>query len=92
VLCTVLAGSGASHVTEAELGTPISSLLPGLSGPGSGEGLQAVLCGGYHGTWLEPGRAAPAQACSRSCRRAAADCPALALRLSPEAGQPGDGR
>jgi NADH:ubiquinone oxidoreductase subunit F (NADH-binding) len=27
------------------------------SGPG-GSGIQAVLAGGYHGTWLEPGRAA----------------------------------
>jgi NADH:ubiquinone oxidoreductase subunit F (NADH-binding) len=53
MLCTVHRADGAAHVTEVALGTARPSLLPGLSGPGLGD-VQAVLAGGYHGTWLDP--------------------------------------
>jgi NADH:ubiquinone oxidoreductase subunit F (NADH-binding) len=67
MLCTVLHANGGSYVTEAALGAPLPSLLPGLRSEGGRagqggragkDGVQAVLVGGYHGTWLEPGRAA----------------------------------
>jgi NADH:ubiquinone oxidoreductase subunit F (NADH-binding) len=52
MLCTVHRADGGSHVVEAELGAPIRSLLR------LGPGVQAVLCGGYHGAWLDPEQAA----------------------------------
>jgi NADH:ubiquinone oxidoreductase subunit F (NADH-binding) len=51
MLCTVLQADG-RLVTEVALGTPIGGLLE-LTG-----NVQAVLCGGYHGAWLDPGTAA----------------------------------
>jgi NADH:ubiquinone oxidoreductase subunit F (NADH-binding) len=42
-------------VTETSLGTPLTALLPELAPGGP---VQAVLCGGYHGAWLDPARAA----------------------------------
>jgi NADH:ubiquinone oxidoreductase subunit F (NADH-binding) len=56
MLCTVHRADGSSLVTEAALGAPLPGLLPGLSAPGGA--VQAVLCGGYHGTWLDPAQAA----------------------------------
>ncbi len=52
MLCTVLAADGASQVVEAALGTPLRALAD------CGEGVQAVLCGGYHGAWLPAAEAA----------------------------------
>jgi len=52
MLCTVHRADRGSHVVEAELGAPIRSLLR------LGPGVQAVLCGGYHGAWLDPEQAA----------------------------------
>jgi NADH:ubiquinone oxidoreductase subunit F (NADH-binding) len=52
MLCTVRQADGGTDVIEAALGTPIADLLE-ISGMA-----QAVLCGGYHGAWLEPGTAA----------------------------------
>jgi NADH:ubiquinone oxidoreductase subunit F (NADH-binding) len=88
MLCTVLRADGGSHVTEVALGTPLAALLPGLrqlgsgqlgpdragrerSGPG-GSGIQAVLVGGYHGTWLDPASAAGRQLSRASLREAGA--------------------
>ena len=73
MLCTVHRADGAGHVTEAALGTALPALLPGLSGPGS-SAVQAVLCGGYHGTWLDPGTAA-GLVLSRASLRAAGAAP-----------------
>jgi NADH:ubiquinone oxidoreductase subunit F (NADH-binding) len=44
MLATVHTKDG-THVTEAEIGAPLRTLI-------SPEGAQAVLLGGYHGTWL----------------------------------------
>ncbi|HEY5360025.1 MAG TPA: NADH-ubiquinone oxidoreductase-F iron-sulfur binding region domain-containing protein [Streptosporangiaceae bacterium] len=51
MLCTVHRADGGRHVVEAELGSPIRALV-------RLDGVQAVLCGGYHGAWLEPEQAA----------------------------------
>jgi NADH:ubiquinone oxidoreductase subunit F (NADH-binding) len=51
-LCTVHRTDRPMAVVEAELGTPLSALLP-LDGTATG----AVLVGGYHGAWL-PARVA----------------------------------
>jgi NADH:ubiquinone oxidoreductase subunit F (NADH-binding) len=48
MLCSVLAPTGQLTVTELELGAPLRGWL------GLGRDVQAVLCGGYHGTWLSP--------------------------------------
>ena len=82
MLCTVLRADGGSHVTEAALGTPLASLLPGLRPPGRreagpreagpGREIQAVLVGGYHGTWLDPARAAGLSPSRASLRTAGA--------------------
>jgi NADH:ubiquinone oxidoreductase subunit F (NADH-binding) len=85
MLGTVLRADGGSYVTEAALGAPLAGLLPGLrgagqaGGPGQGSGpgrdaVQAVLVGGYHGTWLDPARAA-GLALSRASLRAAGAAP-----------------
>ncbi len=64
MLCTVHHAGGTTRVTEVALGTPLAALLgPDLpSGPartGSPAGnAQAVLIGGYHGTWIPAARAA----------------------------------
>jgi NADH:ubiquinone oxidoreductase subunit F (NADH-binding) len=52
MLCSVLQADGTGGIVEAALGTPLERLLQ-LRAP-----VQAVLCGGYHGTWLEPRTAA----------------------------------
>jgi NADH:ubiquinone oxidoreductase subunit F (NADH-binding) len=56
MLVTLHLADGRATITETGLGTPLTTLLPGLAaGPGS---VQAVLCGGYHGAWLTPATAA----------------------------------
>jgi NADH:ubiquinone oxidoreductase subunit F (NADH-binding) len=48
MLATCYPASGGCRVTEAAIGTPLATLL------GTGEGVQAWLIGGYHGSWLVP--------------------------------------
>ena len=73
MLCTVRHADGGSYVTEAALGAPLAALLPGLRPhAGSATAVQAVLVGGYHGTWLEPGRAAGLALSQASLRTAGA--------------------
>ncbi|HEU5416462.1 MAG TPA: NADH-ubiquinone oxidoreductase-F iron-sulfur binding region domain-containing protein [Streptosporangiaceae bacterium] len=57
MLVTVQRADGGRHVTEAALGTPLPALLGALAAGPQG-GVQAVLCGGYHGAWLPAGQAA----------------------------------
>jgi NADH:ubiquinone oxidoreductase subunit F (NADH-binding) len=63
MLCTVHRADGGRHVVEAELGAPIRSLVR-LGG------VQAVLCGGYHGAWLDPEHAARLSLANASLRPA----------------------
>jgi NADH:ubiquinone oxidoreductase subunit F (NADH-binding) len=63
MLCTIHHVDGAARIVEAAVGTPLSGLLRGdLSnespGAGSARQAQAVLVGGYHGTWVPAVRAA----------------------------------
>jgi NADH:ubiquinone oxidoreductase subunit F (NADH-binding) len=55
MLCTVQQPDGRHYVTETSLGTPLTALLPELAPGGP---VQAVLCGGYHGAWLDSALAA----------------------------------
>jgi NADH:ubiquinone oxidoreductase subunit F (NADH-binding) len=55
MLTTVHQADGTSQVIEVEIGAPLSTLL--ASGP-QGVQAQAVLIGGYHGTWLPMAQAA----------------------------------
>ena len=50
MLCTIRRADGMPKVTEVPLGTPLRDLL--------GTGHDAVLVGGYHGTWLPAAEAA----------------------------------
>jgi NADH:ubiquinone oxidoreductase subunit F (NADH-binding) len=48
MLTTLHQPDGRTQVTEAEIGTPLRTLVEGQAGAGA----QAVLIGGFHGTWL----------------------------------------
>jgi NADH:ubiquinone oxidoreductase subunit F (NADH-binding) len=52
MLTTIYQPGTTTQVVEAEIGTPLRDLLPAESGA------QALLVGGYHGTWLPMPRAA----------------------------------
>ena len=52
MLCSVLQADGRSGVLELAIGQPLAGVLA------LGAGVQAVLCGGYHGAWLRPADAA----------------------------------
>jgi NADH:ubiquinone oxidoreductase subunit F (NADH-binding) len=52
MLTTVYRPDGKCQVVEAEIGTPLRTLLGGGAGTSGGHGVQAWLVGGYHGTWL----------------------------------------
>jgi len=54
MLTTVHQPDGQTQVIEAEIGTPLRTLVVGAAGPGA----QAILVGGFHGTWLPVGAAA----------------------------------
>ena len=50
MLTTIYRPDGMVHVREAAIGTPLRTLLG--DGDADGDGIQAWLVGGYHGTWL----------------------------------------
>jgi NADH:ubiquinone oxidoreductase subunit F (NADH-binding) len=58
MLCTLRQASGSVDVAEAALGTPLGTLLDLPAVKGDGEGVGAVLVGGYHGAWLPAAQAA----------------------------------
>jgi NADH:ubiquinone oxidoreductase subunit F (NADH-binding) len=55
MLCTIHHTDGTAQVTEVALGTPLTSLIGASLANGAA---QAVLIGGYHGSWIPAGRAA----------------------------------
>jgi NADH:ubiquinone oxidoreductase subunit F (NADH-binding) len=50
MLTTIYRPDVKAHVREAAIGTPLRTLLG--DGAADGDGIQAWLVGGYHGTWL----------------------------------------
>ena len=53
MLSTINHADGSVRIVEAAVGTPLRSLLAADLGPdGTGGPAQAVLAGGYHGTWI----------------------------------------
>jgi NADH:ubiquinone oxidoreductase subunit F (NADH-binding) len=66
MLCTVRQADGISAVVQAALGTPLRDLLY------LGDHVQAVLVGGYHGTWLPAGQAGRLSLSSAALRPAGA--------------------
>src|SRR5579863_124246 len=56
MLTTVHQADGKTQVIEAEIGSPLRTLLTSQARPGTQA--QAVLIGGFHGTWLPAGAAA----------------------------------
>lgn len=90
MLVTVHRADGGSYITETGVGTPLAALLPaelGVPGaptaPGDPGGIQAVLAGGYHGAWLDPGRAAGLALSNASLRPAGAFAGAGVLAALP---------
>ncbi|HUJ07935.1 MAG TPA: NADH-ubiquinone oxidoreductase-F iron-sulfur binding region domain-containing protein [Streptosporangiaceae bacterium] len=77
MLCTVHAADGGVHVTEAALGTPLRALT------GTGPDVQAVLCGGYHGAWLNGQDAARLRLANADLRPAGAFTGAGVLAALP---------
>jgi NADH:ubiquinone oxidoreductase subunit F (NADH-binding) len=53
MLCTIYPADGEIRIAEAALGTPLTDLLPDPE-----QKAQAILIGGYHGTWLPAAQAA----------------------------------
>jgi NADH:ubiquinone oxidoreductase subunit F (NADH-binding) len=68
MLTTIYGPDGTGHVREAAIGTPLSALLAdgAADGAADGDGIQAWLVGGYHGTWLPMPDAAERTLDSRS--------------------------
>ena len=59
MLSTIHHADGTVRIVEAAIGTPLRSLLGADLGTDGTDGpAQAVLAGGYHGTWLAASRAA----------------------------------
>ncbi|MGH3258069.1 MAG: NADH-ubiquinone oxidoreductase-F iron-sulfur binding region domain-containing protein [Streptosporangiaceae bacterium] len=56
MLTSVHQPDGQTQVVEAEIGTPLRTLLTSRADPATQ--VQAVLIGGFHGTWLPAGAAA----------------------------------
>ena len=93
MLCTVQHADATTQIIEAELGAPLPAILPGLAEPGADhreagrgggrETVQAVLCGGYHGAWLEPARAARLSLSNASLRPAGSFAGAGVLAALP---------
>ncbi len=77
MLCTVRQAGGGSAVVQAALGTPLGDLLL-LS-----DDVQAVLVGGYHGTWLPAGQARRLSLSNTALRPAGASAGAGVLAALP---------
>jgi NADH:ubiquinone oxidoreductase subunit F (NADH-binding) len=66
MLCSVLQADGQAEVTEVAIGYPLDGLLRLRAG------VQAVLCGGYHGAWLPAAGAARLQLSNAALKPAGA--------------------
>jgi NADH:ubiquinone oxidoreductase subunit F (NADH-binding) len=77
MLVTVRQADGGSAVMEAALGTPLADLVV------LGDHVQAVLVGGYHGTWLPASRAGLLALSNASLRSSGASAGAGVLAALP---------
>ncbi len=78
MLVTCHHADGTSEVAEVAVGTPLADVLP-LGGPA----VQAVLTGGYHGTWIPTARAARLPLSGAALREAGATLGAGVLAALP---------
>jgi NADH:ubiquinone oxidoreductase subunit F (NADH-binding) len=81
MLTTIYHPDGTPHVHEAAIGTPLRTLL--ADGAADGDGIQAWLVGGYHGTWLPMPDAAGITLDNASLRRFGAAAGAGVLAALP---------
>jgi NADH:ubiquinone oxidoreductase subunit F (NADH-binding) len=81
MLTTIYHPDGTPHVHEAAIGTPLRTLL--ADGAADGDGVQAWLVGGYHGTWLPMPDAAGITLDNASLRRFGAAAGAGVLAALP---------
>ncbi|MBV9093521.1 MAG: NADH-quinone oxidoreductase subunit I [Streptosporangiaceae bacterium] len=77
MLATVYRPDGQCTVFEAAIGTPLRDMLPDLAGT------QALLAGGFHGTWLAAPRAAQLTLDNETLRRHGASLGAGVLAALP---------
>ena len=80
MLTTVYRPDGTCRVVEAELGTPLNTLL---SSGAETQGVQAWLVGGYHGTWLPMPEAAGLTLANETLKRFGAQAGAGVLVALP---------
>jgi NADH:ubiquinone oxidoreductase subunit F (NADH-binding) len=82
MLTTIYRPGAKAHIREAAIGTPLATLL-GDGAPIPGDGVQAWLVGGYHGTWLPMPDAAGITLDNASLRRFGAAAGAGVLAALP---------
>ena len=83
MLCTVCQPDGRADVVEVPIGAAVSDLV--MLG-----GTQAVLAGGYHGTWLPAARAAALPLSNAGLREAALHLPGASVGAGVLAALPAD--
>ena len=84
MLSTILHADGTVRIVEAAIGTPLRSLLEADLGTDGTDGpAQAILAGGYHGTWLAASRAAGLTLDNAALKRAGASIGAGVLAALP---------
>ena len=77
MLASIRQADGSAAVMEAAIGTPLRDLMV------LGEHVQAVLVGGYHGSWLPAGQAAALSLSNAALRPAGASAGAGVLAALP---------
>ena len=84
MLSTIHHADGTVRIVEAAIGTPLHSLLEADLGTDGTDGpAQAILAGGYHGTWLAASRAAGLTLDNAALKRAGASIGAGVLAALP---------
>jgi NADH:ubiquinone oxidoreductase subunit F (NADH-binding) len=86
MLSTINHADGSVRIIEAAVGTPLRNLLAAdLGADGTGGPAQAILAGGYHGTWIPAPRAAGLTLDNAGLRPAGASVGAGVLAALPAA-------
>jgi NADH:ubiquinone oxidoreductase subunit F (NADH-binding) len=84
MLCTIRQPDGQDDIVEAPIGAPVGELV------GLGARTQAVLAGGYHGTWLPAARAASLPLSNAGLRQAQLRLPGASVGAGVLAALPDD--